>query len=132
MLHPGLTAELDLVGDAYLFELDLAALSIGALPRFAPISRFPAIRRDLALVLEETIPYAAVEQCVRSALPDLLREVVLFDVYVGERIDPGRKSVALGLILQASSQTLTDDAVEAAVTAVLDRLQSELGARLRD
>jgi phenylalanyl-tRNA synthetase beta chain len=69
---------------------------------------------------------------VRSALPDLLREVVLFDVYVGERIDPGRKSVALGLILQASSQTLTDDAVEAAVTAVLDRLQSELGARLRD
>jgi phenylalanyl-tRNA synthetase beta chain len=132
MLHPGLTAELDLVGDAYLFELDLAALSIGALPRFAPISRFPAIRRDLALVLEETIPYAAVEQCVRSALPDLLREVVLFDVYAGERIDPGRKSVALGLILQASSQTLTDDAVEAAVTAVLDRLQSELGARLRD
>jgi phenylalanyl-tRNA synthetase beta chain len=73
-----------------------------------------------------------VEQCVRSALPDLLREVVLFDVYAGERIDPGRKSVALGLILQASSQTLTDDAVEAAVTAVLDRLQSELGARLRD
>jgi phenylalanyl-tRNA synthetase beta chain len=57
---------------------------------------------------------------------------VLFDVYAAEKIDPGRKSVALGLILQASSQTLTDDAVEAAVTAVLDRLQSELGARLRD
>ena len=132
MLHPRLAGELDLVGDAYLFELDLAALSAGMLPRFDPISRFPAIRRDLALVLDESIPFADVERCVRSALPDLLRELVLFDVYAGERIDSGRKSLALGLILQASSQTLTDDEVEEAIQRVLSRLQSELGARLRD
>ncbi|MFY9976368.1 MAG: phenylalanine--tRNA ligase subunit beta [Chromatiaceae bacterium] len=132
MLHPRLAGELDLVGDAYLFELDLAALSAGMLPRFDPISRFPAIRRDLALVLDESIPFADVERCVRSALPDLLRELVLFDVYAGERIDSGRKSLALGLILQASSQTLTDDEVEEAIQRVLSRLQFELGARLRD
>jgi phenylalanyl-tRNA synthetase beta chain len=102
------------------------------LPRFDPISRFPAIRRDLALVLDESIPFADVERCVRSALPDLLRELVLFDVYAGERIDSGRKSLAVGLILQASSQTLTDDEVEEAIQRVLSRLQFELGARLRD
>jgi phenylalanyl-tRNA synthetase beta chain len=132
MLHPGLASDLDLSGDAYLFELDLAALNTSVLPRFTPISRFPAIRRDLALVLDASVPFAAVETCVRSALPDLLRDLVLFDVYAGESIDSGRKSLALGLILQASSQTLTDDAVEKAVKLVLDRLESELGARLRD
>jgi phenylalanyl-tRNA synthetase beta chain len=132
MLHPRLASELDLVGDAYLFELDLAALDAGAIPRFSPISRFPAIRRDLALVLDEGIPYARVEACVRSALPDLLRDVTLFDVYQGANIDSGRKSLALGLILQASSQTLTDEAVDGAVALVLGRLQSELGALLRD
>jgi phenylalanyl-tRNA synthetase beta chain len=132
MLHPALAAELDLVGDAYLFELDLSALAEGVLPRFTPISRFPAIRRDLALVLDAAIPYDAVEACVRSALPELLRKLVLFDVYVGESIDSGRKSLALGLILQASSQTLTDEGVDEAVKRVLDRLQTELGARLRD
>jgi phenylalanyl-tRNA synthetase beta chain len=67
MLHPRLASELDLVGDAYLFELDLAALDAGAIPHFSPISRFPAIRRDLALVLDDGIPYARVETCVRSA-----------------------------------------------------------------
>lgn len=132
MVHPGLASALDLVGDAYLFELDLTALSPGVLPRFTPISRFPAIRRDLALVVDASVPFAAIESCVRSALPELLREVVLFDVYAGESIDSGRKSLALGLILQASSQTLTDEAVDQAVTRVLDRLASEFGARLRD
>jgi hypothetical protein len=63
---------------------------------------------------------------------DLLRDLLLFDVYVGENIDSGRKSLALGLILQASSQTLTDESVDEAVALVLDRLKSELGARLRD
>lgn len=132
MLHPGLGLELDLVGDAFLFELDLAALGGAPLPHYAPISRFPAIRRDLALVVHETVTFAALESCVRSTLPDLLRDLLLFDVYAGKGIDPGRKSLALGLILQASSQTLTDDEVDVAVKHVLDRLQSELGARLRD
>jgi len=132
MLHPALAAELDLAGDAYLFELEQASLSTGVLPRFTPVSRFPAIRRDLALVIDESVPFAAVEACVRAAAPDLLRELVLFDVYAGANIDSGRKSLALGLILQASSQTLTDELVEGTVNRVLARLTSEFGARLRD
>jgi phenylalanyl-tRNA synthetase beta chain len=102
------------------------------LPAFSPLSRFPAIRRDLAILIDAEVPYERVRDCVAEAASDLLRDVVVFDVYQGENIDSGLKSLALGLILQASSQTLTDQDVEQAISRVLARLESELGARLRD
>ena len=132
MLHPALAAELDLTGDVFLFELSQAALDAEAVPRFAPISRFPAIRRDIAIVVDEGVAFERVEACVREAASDLLRDLVLFDVYSGENIDSGRKSLALGLILQASSQTLTDQVVDETLGRVMTRLESETGARLRD
>ena len=132
MLHPALAADLDLTGDAFLFELEQAALTTGVLPRFTPISRYPAIRRDLAIVVDEGVAYADIAGCIRAGAGDLLRELVLFDVYAGENIGAGRKSLALGLILQVSSQTLTDEVVDEAVGRVLTRLESDFGARLRD
>jgi len=132
MLHPALAADLDLTGDAYLFELEQAALTTGVLPRFTPISRYPAIRRDLAIVVDAAVAYADIAACIRGSVGDLLRELVLFDVYAGENIAAGRKSLALGLILQVSSQTLTDVVVDEAVGRVLTRLESDFGARLRD
>jgi phenylalanyl-tRNA synthetase beta chain len=69
---------------------------------------------------------------IRAAETELLRDLVLFDVYTGKNIESGRKSLALGLILQASSQTLTDDVIEDTVRRILARLASEFGARLRD
>jgi len=132
MLHPALAADMDIAGDAYLFELEIDALEDGALPAFSPISKFPAIRRDLAIVVDAQLPYQRVKDCVGSAVPDLLRDMLLFDVYQGEKIDSARKSLALGLILQASSQTLTEQDVERAMDRVLQRLDTELGARLRD
>ena len=132
MLHPAIATELDLVGDVFLFELALAALEPGELPGFTPISRFPAIRRDLAIVLDERVAFGDLAACVRAEAGEQLRELVLFDVYSGGTIESGRKSLALGLILQASSQTLTDDVVDAVVGRVVARLASEFGARLRD
>jgi len=132
MLHPTLAAGLDLHGDAFLFEVEQAALGTGALPRFVPISRFPAIRRDLAIVVDAAVAFGDIAACVRSSASDLLRDLVLFDVYAGGTVDSGRKSLALGLILQASSQTLTDQTVDETIARVLDRLMSEFGARLRD
>jgi phenylalanyl-tRNA synthetase beta chain len=132
MLHPGLAADLDIAGNAFLFELELAGLEDGRLPAFTSVSKFPAIRRDIAIVVDADLPYQAVKACVGSAASDLLREVRLFDVYQGEKIDSGRKSLALGLILQASSQTLTDKDIDSTVGRVLERLETELGARLRD
>ena len=132
MLHPALAAELDLNANCYLFELDLAGLQGGGLPAFAPISRYPAIRRDLAILVDRHLPFQRVRDCMTAAAPEWLRDLVLFDVYEGERIPPGTKSFALGLILQATSQTLTDDETETTLGRILERLQDELGAKLRD
>jgi phenylalanyl-tRNA synthetase beta chain len=132
MLHPALAAELDVNGNAFLFEVELGELEAGRLPVFEPLSRFPTIRRDLAIVVDGNITYDQVRECVATAASDMLQDLVLFDVYQGDRIDSGRKSLALGLILQASSQTLTDQEVEVTISRVLTRLENELGARLRD
>ena len=118
--------------NAFLFEVALTELEEGLLPAFMPLSRFPAIRRDLAIVVNADVSYDQVHGCVTNAASELLQDLILFDVYQGEKIDYGRKSLALGLILQASSQTLTDGDVEKTISRVLTRLESELGARLRD
>ncbi|MBK1716183.1 phenylalanine--tRNA ligase subunit beta [Thiocystis violacea] len=132
MLHPSLAAKLDFDADVFLFELDIAPLGSGLLPRYAKISRFPGIRRDLAILVDREVSYDAVSRCVRSVASELLRELILFDVYTGQNIDSGRKSLALGLILQSSSQTLTEGLIEETVERILERLATELGARLRD
>ncbi|QIK37632.1 phenylalanine--tRNA ligase subunit beta [Caldichromatium japonicum] len=132
MLHPALADRLDLPGDVFVFELDLHPLTSGILPRYRQISRYPAIRRDLAILVEQGISYEAVEGCIRSAAAGLLRELILFDVYTGPNIPPATKSLALGLVLQSNDQTLTDEQVDATLATVLERLDAELGARLRD
>jgi phenylalanyl-tRNA synthetase beta chain len=132
MLHPSVNARLDMDGNAFLFEISLEAIGQGVSPAFKPLSKFPAVRRDLALVLPEDVEYGSVHDCILAAEPELLRKIVLFDVYQGEKIDWGLKSLALGLIFQAPSQTLTDGDVDSAIARVLARLRDELGARLRD
>jgi phenylalanyl-tRNA synthetase beta chain len=132
LLHPDLEKQLDLVGPVHLFELSIEGLGEGALPAFAPLSKFPSIRRDLAIVVDRALPFARVRDCVRRAAPAIVKEIRLFDVYTGERIDSGLKSLALGLILQDSSDTLIDQRVDAAMAAILQALASELNARLRD
>ena len=130
-LNPALAAQLDLPADLQLFELSTAGLGDGAKPAFAPLSKFPSIRRDIAIVVDEAVSFAAVRRSVEQAAGDLLRDLLLFDVYIGEKIDSGRKSLALGLILQAGSQTLTDQEVESVVARVLARLADDVDASLR-
>jgi phenylalanyl-tRNA synthetase beta chain len=130
-LSPTLAAQLDLPADLQLFELSTAGLGDGAKPAFAPLSKFPSIRRDIAIVVDEAVSFAAVRRSVEQAAGELLRDLLLFDVYRGEKLDSGRKSLALGLILQAGSQTLTDQEVESVVTRVLARLADDVDASLR-
>jgi phenylalanyl-tRNA synthetase beta chain len=132
MLHPQLQQRLDLTGNVYLFELQLDGVREGRLPSFAPLSKFPSIRRDLALVVDQDLSYGRVRECIQAAAPEILKDISLFDVYTGGNIDSGLKSLALGLILQDSSRTLTDQQVEAAVAGILQELNTELGATLRD
>jgi phenylalanyl-tRNA synthetase beta chain len=132
LLHPAAQKALDVPKGVYLFEIDLFALRSGRIPAFEPLSKFPSIRRDFALLLAEDTPYQAVLECIREAAPSVVKDVQLFDVYTGENIDSGLKSLALSLILQESSHTLTDSEVEEASTVVLAALAERLSAKLRD
>ncbi|GAB4294758.1 MAG: phenylalanine--tRNA ligase subunit beta [Thiohalomonadaceae bacterium] len=131
-LHPAVADKLGLAAPALVFELALEPLLRGYLPRFRELSRFPAVRRDIALVVDNSLHVDAVMSVIRRAAPDTLRELKLFDLYTGKGIDSGRKSLALGLTLQADSRTLTDSEVDAALEAILAALKTELGATLRD
>lgn len=131
-LHPSVAEKLGVPSGVYLFELSLSALEQGRVPRFHELSKFPAIRRDIAVVVEQSLPISHILECIRLAAPDELQELKLFDLYMGKGIDSGRKSVALGLTLQANSRTLTDSEVDAAITRILTALRTEFGATLRD
>ena len=130
-LHPRLQRALDLDGEVVGFELDLAALSARALPKAAELSRFPSVRRDLAFVVAGEVPWAALAGTVKAAAGPLLRDLLLFDRYVGEGVESGQKSLAMGLILQDNSRTLTDRDVEAVVTGVVAAIERDHGARIR-
>ena len=107
-LHPRLQRALDLEGEVLGFELDLVPLVARALPRAAELSRFPSVRRDLAFVVADEVPWAAISATARSVAGPLFRDLLLFDRYVGAGVESGQKSLAMGLILQDNSRTLTD------------------------
>ena len=130
-LHPRLLKALDLDEEVLAFELDLEPLAQRAIPAAAPLSRYPLVRRDLALVVPDRTPWAAIEATLKSALGALLREVRLFDVYRGAGLDPDTRSLAMGLILQDVSRTLTDHDADSAVTVAVTALARECGAALR-
>ena len=90
------------------------------------------VRRDLAVVLDEKVPLAVLRENVTVSASGLLSDLRVFDVYRGPGIDFGRKSIALGLILQDSSRTLTDVDADAVVTEVVTRLRDVLSATIRD
>lgn len=131
-LHPALLAALDLDGPVFVFELDLEPLCAAAVPQAAAPSRFPAVRRDLAVLVPRDCSWAQVEAVLRRAAPPIVQSWRLFDVYTGPGVGPERKSFAIGLILQDISRTLTDRDVESAGAAVLAALAEELGATLRE
>ena len=131
-LHPQLVKSLNLTNTVFLFELEIdTAFSCKPL-QFHKISRFPSVRRDLAVVVDESVTLAVLRENVSVSASDLLSELRVFDVYRGPGVDSGRKSVALGLILQDSSRTLTDVDADAVVNSVVARLRDVLSATIRD
>ena len=130
-LHPQLVADLDLNGPVFVFELALAKICQGQLPRFEELSRYPEVRRDIALVVDRTVLAEDLLSCIRAEAGAHLKNLRLFDVYEGKGIDPHRKSMAIGLTLQDSSRTLTDDEVNAVMDRVLQSLEQGFNATLR-
>ncbi len=131
MLHPKVEKELGFETRVFLFELDQNRLLNRNIPVFKPLSKFPQVRRDIAIIAEDQVTAAALRQCVENLSP-LIRNVLVFDVYQGAGIESGKKSVALGLVLQDDVETLTDAKVDGVITVVLARLAEEFNATLRE
>jgi phenylalanyl-tRNA synthetase beta chain len=131
-LHPEIQRKLDIAQGVYLFEIDLMSLEGSALPKFAELSKFPEVRRDLAMEFDRQLPVVEVLTVARAAAGSYLRDLTLFDVYQGKGIDPQRKSLAFSLTFQHSSRTLNDDEIAAAVEAVVGELKTRFGATLRN
>ena len=130
-LHPQLATELGIEQPLFLFELQLAELAVGKLPAFNELSRFPEVRRDLALLVDRDTPAEELLSCIRENAGAYLTDLKLFDVYQGKGIDPLRKSLAVGLTWQHPSRTLNDDEVSAATQTILTSLGERFNATLR-
>jgi phenylalanyl-tRNA synthetase beta chain len=132
MLHPEIEKKLDLNGSTFVFEIKLDKVAQGRLPSFESLSKYPSIRRDIAIVVDKKVTFESIRNLIRDVSGKITTDIMLFDVYTGENIDSGRKSLALGLILQEKSHTLTDKEVDGVVATVISRLGDDLGANLRE
>jgi phenylalanyl-tRNA synthetase beta chain len=131
LLHPSLENVLDLPGQVFVFELHQELLLRRRVPRFQPVSRFPIIRRDLALLVPDSVSSAELLNCVTEGAPAFLRETEVFDVYRGQGVPDTFASIAIRLILQDNERTLSDADVDAFITAALTRLHTQFGITLR-
>jgi phenylalanyl-tRNA synthetase beta chain len=131
-LHPSLVKALEFTYPPVLFELDLEAALVVKRPAYRAVSRFPQVRRDLAVVVDESVTLSSLVERVTFTASSLLRDLRVFDVYRGPGVEAGRKSVALGLIFQDISRTLTEDDVAGIMAAVVADLRVSLNAKIRE
>lgn len=132
MLHPNLEQQLGFETPVFLFELAQDLLLQKQRASFKSLSKFPSVRRDLALLVKEEVNAGEIIGTIEACNETLLQEAVIFDVYRGKGVDEGFKSVALSLVLQNQAQTLTDTEIETVVNTFLESLATKTGAKLRD
>ncbi len=131
-LHPSLVKALEFTYAPVLFELDLEAALRVKRPAYREVSRFPQVRRDLAVVVDESVALSRLTERVTFTASSLLRDLRVFDVYRGPGVEEGRKSVAFGLIFQDISRTLTEDDVAGVMAAIVADLRVSLNAKIRE
>ena len=131
-LHPGVAATLDLPQGVIVFEWNLDAMPAAAVPRFSALSRFPSVRRDLALVVSDATPVGDLLDLIQGAGGAYLKDCLVFDVYRGPGLEEGCKSVAFGLIFQDDGRTLEDSVVDQAVENIVRQLADRADARIRE
>jgi len=131
-LHPDVQKSLDIDQPTYVFEIKQSAIASNRISAFSPLSRFPEVRRDLAILVDENVPTAEIMAVINAAASDLVKETQLFDIYQGKGVDEGAKSVAFGLILQEFSRTLTDTEVDTEIENIVSTLNQQFAATLRE
>jgi phenylalanyl-tRNA synthetase beta chain len=130
-LHPAILQGLKVDGPVFVFELFLDQLESGRVKQFTGLSKFPEIRRDIALLIDQTVPAEVIQGTIKELGGELLKELKLFDVYQGKGIEPGLKSIALALTLQHASRTLVDEEVADLMERVIVTLKGRFNAELR-
>lgn len=130
-LHPKLAAAIGVREPIFLFELDARGLAGRGAPSARPVSRFPSLRRDLDLLVDEDLEAGMLTRAARDCAGPVLADAFVFDVYQGQGVDSGRKSIGLGLILQETSRTLTDQDADRQVSEIADHLRKKLNATIR-
>ena len=130
-LDPAVAQQLEIAGEVFLFEMRLDALDLPEVARVEPVSRYPAVRRDLSLTVPAEVSADQIQACIRGLGIDLLREALFFDVYANEKIGYDRKSITLGLIFQDISSTLSDEICGELVDKIVAALRESLKADLR-
>lgn len=131
LLHPFILQKLDISDKVYVFELAVKPFVEGSPVHFQEFSKFPEIRRDVALLVNEAIPAKDIQDTIRSCAGSWLKDIFIFDLYQGKGITPGLKSIALALILQHPTRTLVDEEVAETMKRVVTGLKDQLGAELR-
>jgi phenylalanyl-tRNA synthetase beta chain len=131
-VHPTVLSTLGLTSSLYVAEIDLKTVLNSELPLFSEISKFPEVRRDLAVVVDKIVAAAELMENVRAVAGSYLTDLRLFDVYEGKGIDPKRKSLALGLTFRDQSRTLSDSDVNNIMDQVIDLLEKNYKAELRN
>ena len=132
-VHPLVCQNFGMDMEVYCAELNFSSLFEMTLPEptFTPLPKYPAVTRDLALVCDEAVTVAQLENCITAAGGKLLRNVTLFDIYRGKGVPEGKKSMAFSLELRADDRTLTDEDSVSVVSKVLAKLENELGVQIR-
>jgi phenylalanyl-tRNA synthetase beta chain len=130
-LHPSILKQLDITHSVYVFELAQGVLLEGRIPSFSSLSKFPEVRRDLALLVDRSLSAETLLEAIKNQAGENLRDSMIFDVYMGKGIDPQRKSVAVGLTFQHPSRTLNEDEITASIGHIISHLEAQFSATLR-
>ena len=131
MLHPGIASKFDINQPVFVFELQVDSLLRRTQKMLDVVSPFPSMRRDFALLLDNDVPAVKVEQIARDELGEILEELLFFDVYRGEGIEEGKKSLAIGLTLRHPTKTLEEQMVNSLLSDLIAKFNQQLGAELR-
>ena len=130
-VHPSVQKALGLSQPVFAAEMNRSVLSCGSVPSFTPVSKYPEVRRDVAVVVDQNLPVATLVECAKDALGALHKEAFVFDVYTGQGVSEGLKSVAIGLTLADQSRTLSESDVSEAMAQVIESLKKTCNAELR-
>ncbi|MBS0372506.1 MAG: phenylalanine--tRNA ligase subunit beta [Proteobacteria bacterium] len=130
-LHPIWVQRYELGTAPVVFEIELEALLGTLTPAYKELSRFPAVTRDLALVVEQSVAAASLLKGLQQVAPAIVQRIELFDQYQGKGIEPNRKSLAFRVVMQETQRTLEDAEVDATMTALTRHAEENLGAKLR-